>query len=90
MSDILPIRIVFPCLAQCFLGASVSVSERILVQSFIDIISSFEAAIVKSAYTEIEQQVVLFFHLMSALVYCHCLVDLIAGELPPQPHLMLW
>ena len=60
MTGLLPVRIAFPCLARSLLGISVSIPDAILVESFIDSISTYEASIIKKALTEAREQLPTF------------------------------
>lgn len=51
VSGVLPIRVAFPTLAQCLLGA-IQVSDDILFSSFVDSLSIHDAALLKSAFNE--------------------------------------
>ena len=51
VSGVLPIRVAFPTLAQCLLGA-IEISDDILFSSFIDSLSIHDAAVLKSTFNE--------------------------------------
>lgn len=57
VTGILPNRIAFPCLAQCFLGTDVFLKDEILKDSFMDSISVHESNIIKRALTEVRNGV---------------------------------
>ena len=60
VTGILPIRIAFPCLAQCLLGTTVAVPPSILVETLIDSLTPYEADIVKKAFEEVKHQLPTF------------------------------
>ena len=53
---ILPIRIAFPTLARFLLGPSITVSSEVLVDTFIDSLSLYEASIMKRASAEAKEK----------------------------------
>ena len=56
VSGILPIRITFPCLAQCLLGTTVTVPHSAIVEPFKDSLSTHEASVFRSALEEAKQE----------------------------------
>ena len=56
VSGVLPIRIAFPCLAQCLLGMTVTIPQSAIVEAFQDSLSTHEAAIFRSALEEAKQE----------------------------------
>lgn len=51
-TGILPIRIAFPTLACCLLGANTEISSEVLIQTFIDSLSLYDASVIKRACAE--------------------------------------
>ena len=60
VTGILPVRVAFPCLAQCLLGTTVAVPSSILGETLIDSLTPYEADIVKRAFEEVNCQFTTF------------------------------
>ena len=56
VTGILPIRIAFPTLARFLFGPSITVSSEVLVDTFIDSLSLYEASIMKRASAEAKEK----------------------------------
>ena len=52
IAGILPIRIAFPTLACCLLGLNTEISSEVLIETFIDSLSLYDAGIMKRACSE--------------------------------------
>ena len=59
VSGVLPIRMAFPSLARCFLG-DVEIADDILFSSLIDSLSVHDAAVLKSAFDEVDVHATVF------------------------------
>ena len=55
VSGILPVRMAFPCLAQCLLGQTVTITDSVLVESFIDTMSPYESSILRDAFSDVKR-----------------------------------
>ena len=68
VTGILPVRIAVPCLAQMLLGKSISIPDRLVVESFIDTLSPHEVDTLKQAFTVKEHGCVEFTEEMKRLL----------------------
>ena len=53
VSGVLPVRIAFPTLVQCFLGTHTSIPDSTMLSSFSNSLSVYDAAILKAAFDEL-------------------------------------
>lgn len=53
VSGVLPVRVAFPTLAPCLLGANVKIPDDVMLSSFMSCLSSHESAVLKDALGEV-------------------------------------
>lgn len=85
VTGVLPVRIAFPCLAQCLLGQATIISPSILIETLLDSLSPFEATIMNGAINEAKQNLSSFSSdVMSVLVSVLSRFDIRHLPTPPK------